>query len=213
MANMIDMERKESKSHRIGGNSLPEIADGLRSAAPRIAKVVDRPGRKLEEGPILSRLAAWFLVQEPDVQERIVREGQYIVDRLAADEYVGERLDDEFAARIRANNSEVLVAFLHPPRRNSGELHDLRDLLAKASRRATLVQKLRSLLLKEKDAEELLPIHIGEGFLAEAEDDESVDPVPAPEDEPASAYNPVIASTARKRTLPEPNAKRAKRPK
>lgn len=41
----------------------------------------------------------------------------------------------------------------------------------------------------------------------------SVDPVSAPEDASAPAYNPVIASTARKRTLPEAKPKRPKRSK
>lgn len=99
---MLDMSRREDSDGKIQANSLEEIRAGLKAAAARIAMTVPRKGRPLAEGPVLSRLAAWFLVQDDATQAEIVRAGHKIIEGLKLDDKPGGPLDGEAAKKTRA---------------------------------------------------------------------------------------------------------------
>ena len=79
---MVDMARKEDSSGKIQGNSLPEIRAGLKSATLYLADAVKRDGRPLEEGPVISRLAAWFLLLNDSDRAEIIEVGHKLVEHL-----------------------------------------------------------------------------------------------------------------------------------
>lgn len=108
---MAVMSRTEDKDGKIQGFSLIEIREGMKMAATRVARHVDRePGkRRIEYGLALSRLAAWFLVQEPETQRRIIQQGNAIVEDLRQQDDPHPPLDGEFASEVRARHGEAVV--------------------------------------------------------------------------------------------------------
>lgn len=108
---MVVMNRPENADGKIQGYSLPEIRDGLKIVSMRLARFVDRgPGRrKLEYGIALSRLAAWFLVQDVETQKRIIQQGNAIIDDLRTLDEGQPPLDGEFADEVRARHPGAVL--------------------------------------------------------------------------------------------------------
>lgn len=108
---MVAMSRTEDKDGKIQGFSLIEIREGMKMAATRVARHIDRaPGkRRIEYGLALSRLAAWFLVQAPETQKRIIQQGNAIVEDLRQQDEPHPPLDGEFASEVRAKHSDAVV--------------------------------------------------------------------------------------------------------
>lgn len=107
---MLCMDRKEGRDGKLQALSLEEVREGMKSAARRIRKAVRREGRQLEEGPVLSRLAAWFLLQEPEVQNRIILEGHRIIEDLKTAENPVPDLD-KHADEMRRQYRGAVVFF------------------------------------------------------------------------------------------------------
>lgn len=108
---MAVMSRTEGKDGKIQGFSLIEIREGMKIAATRMARYVERePGkRRLEYGAALSRVAAWFLVQEPEIQKRIIQQGDAIIEDLRQQDDQHPPLDGEFASEVRARHGDAAV--------------------------------------------------------------------------------------------------------
>lgn len=106
---MVVMSRTEGKDGKIQGFSLIEIREGMKIAATRVARHVDRaPGkRRIEYGLALSRLAAWFLVQSPETQRRIIQQGDAIVEDLRQQDEPHPPLDGEFAREVRGRHPDA----------------------------------------------------------------------------------------------------------
>src|SRR5690242_7441343 len=99
---MVVMARTEDTDGKIQGNSLPEVRAGLKQATIRLSPHFPRPGRRpLEYGLILSRIAAWFLIQSHEKQLEITSEGNRIIEELGEIFPGPVVLDDALAAEIR----------------------------------------------------------------------------------------------------------------
>lgn len=115
---MICMARKETSDGKVQGNSLPEIRAGMKAAALRVARRVPREGRPIEEGPMLSRLAAWFLLLDDDDKVRIIRDGHAVIEYLAEADAPPEALDAEAAQAVRATLGPALSSVPAVPAAN-----------------------------------------------------------------------------------------------
>lgn len=106
---MICMSRTEGKDGKIQGFSLIEVREGLKMAATRIGRYVDRgkSKRAIEYGLLMSRLAAWFLVQEDEAQRRIIQQGNAIIDDLCQQDDPHPPLEGEHAKQVRARHPEA----------------------------------------------------------------------------------------------------------
>lgn len=101
---MIFMARTEDSDGKIQGNSLSEVRAGLKIATIRLSPKIPRPGKRpLEYGLILSRLAAWYLLQDHKKQAEILEEGHRVIEALKEMEPGPLALDDSLAASLRAS--------------------------------------------------------------------------------------------------------------
>lgn len=103
---MIGMSRTEDKDGKIQGFSLIEIREGMKMAATRVGRHIHRGPKKrpIEYGLALSRLAAWFLVQDEDTQKRIIVEGNAIVEDLRQQDEPHPPLDGDLAREMKARH-------------------------------------------------------------------------------------------------------------
>lgn len=194
------MARKKPHAGKIGARMPKRLTSAFRSWIEGAADDYKYFGRRMGVEPCVGALVNHFMNGLDDAGRRAL---------------IAEWLPD-----LEVRESVEAAIFVEAGLITAGQGDPVEEAAAVMARFEKLIERHRikreaeareSLSRELREMEEIASMNLLKRSTAKALS--SVDPVSAPEDAPAPAYNPVIASTARKRALPEAKPKRPKRSK